>query len=109
MDAKTLVSMLSAVGFLLLLFVVLPALGIWSAKRGRRKRFERIPQTTTEAQERTRIAMRDALAEVQQNQPPATAPASLSARLAQLDDALQQGLITPQDHAKKRADIIASI
>jgi Short C-terminal domain len=32
----------------------------------------------------------------------------LSTRLAQLDDALQAGLITQQDYDKKRADIIAS-
>jgi hypothetical protein len=51
--------------------------------------------------------MENALRNAQQNPPPA-APASLSARLAQLDDALQAGLITRQIYEKKRSDIIAS-
>jgi hypothetical protein len=71
------------------------------------KRWENIPNTTTEAQERTRLAMEDALRNVQQNQPHA-APPSLSSRLTQLDEALRAGLITQQDYDKKRADIIAS-
>jgi hypothetical protein len=77
-------------------------------KRAAQKRWENIPNTTTEGQERTRIAVRDALAEVQQNQPAPAAPPSLSSRLAQLDEALQQGHITRQVYEQKRADIIAS-
>jgi hypothetical protein len=93
---------------LLLVFVVIPAtLFTWAAKRGQRKRFERIPHTVTEGELRTQKAMEGALRNAQQNQPPAGAP-SLSARLTQLDEALHQGLITQQVYDKKRADIIAS-
>jgi hypothetical protein len=71
------------------------------------KNWDNIPNTTTEAQERTRIAMEQALRNTQQQAPPA-APPSLSTRLTQLDDALHAGLITQQDYAQKRAEIIAS-
>jgi hypothetical protein len=77
-------------------------------KRAAQKRRENIPNTTTEAQERTRIAMLDALKQAQQNAPAAAPPPSLSTRLTQLDEALQAGLITQQDYDKKRADVIAS-
>jgi uncharacterized protein YpmS len=72
-----------------------------------KKKWENIPNTTTEAQERTRMAVEGALRNTQQNAPPA-ARRSLSTRLAELDDALRAGQITEQDHAKARADIIAS-
>lgn len=52
--------------------------------------------------------MEQALRNVQQSQPPATPQPSLSSRLAQLDEALQQGHITRQIYEQKRADIIAS-
>lgn len=94
---------------LLLVFVVFPSmLFTWAAKRGQRKRFERIPHTTTIAQERTRIAMEEALRNTQQNQQPAATAPSFSARLTDLNDALQAGLITQQEYAKKRADILGS-
>ena len=82
-------------------------LATWSTKRQARRRFAQIPNTQTEAEIRTQKAMEAALRNTRQQAPPA-APASLASRLTQLDDALKAGLITQQDHAKKRADIIAS-
>jgi cell division protein FtsL len=75
-------------------------------KRAAQKRWENIPNTKTEAQERTRIAMVEALNQAQQNKPHA-APPSLSTQLADLNEALQSGLITQEEYAKKRASIIA--
>jgi hypothetical protein len=61
-------------------------IGRWEGRRRRQCRFEAIPYTTTEAQERTRIAMEDARRNTQLNPPP-VAPSTLSSRLAQLDAA----------------------
>jgi hypothetical protein len=69
------------------------------------KRWADIPNTTTEAQERTRIAVQDALRNTQQNSAP---PPSLTNRLAGLDAALQAGQINQQEYAKARAAILAS-
>jgi hypothetical protein len=44
----------------------------------------------------------------QHPQAPPAAMSGLSTQLAQLNDALQAGLITQQEYAKKRADVIAS-
>lgn len=82
-----------------------------SAVRARRnaedaqKRWDNIPSTTTEAQERTRIAIEDALRNTQRNASP---PPSLTTRLAELDAALQAGQISQQEYAKARAAILAS-
>ena len=92
------------VGFL----VVLGLLGHWSDKAGARRRFKEIPHTTTVAQERTRIAMEEAIRNTQQNPPSAAPPATLSARLSQLDDALKAGQISQQEYAAARAAILAS-
>lgn len=83
-----------------------------------RREFGKMQHTTTVGQERTRIAVEKAFGNVlqnqqlappvQQNQQPAAPARSLSTRLAQLDEAMQAGLITQQDYAKKRAEIIDS-
>jgi hypothetical protein len=95
--------------FMISWFFVLPVLAfIIGPRLAKRRRFKAIPHTVTEGELRTQKAMEAALRNTQQNQPPAAAPPSLSTRLTQLDDALQVGLITQQDYAKKRAEIIAS-
>ena len=81
--------------------------GFIAPRLERKRRFREIPHTTTVGQERTRIAMEDAIRNTQQNPPPA-APRSLSTRLAELDEALRAGQITQQDYAKARAAILAS-
>lgn len=72
------------------------------------KEWEKNKDVETRGQYKNRMTMEAALRNTQQNQPPAAPPPSLSSRLAQLDEALQQGQITRQDYDKKRADIIAS-
>lgn len=42
-------------------------------------------------------------------QPPNLSPVSLPARLQRLDDLLRQGILTPSEHAQKRAEIIQEL
>ena len=97
------------VGFFVLFGLVVQLLSNHGDRVRSRKyadKWEKNKDVETRGQYKNRMTMEAALRNTQQNQPPA-AP-SLSTRLAQLDEALQSGLITQQDYAKKRADIIAS-
>jgi len=70
------------------------------------KEWEKTKDLETRGQYRDRMTMEAAIRNTQQKAPPAGPPPSLSTQLADLNNALQAGLITGED-AKKRANIIA--